>query len=234
MGDIDMNLLGNHFIGGLILTNNDRRFRAEHPLSKPVMTAPEAFDNRGWVTRTEDQGNTPQCVAYSMTSLIESVTWARTHRVVQLDPGPLYATAKRIDGEPDEDGTDFVSAFKAAIEIGYIPADSKAYGLNDLEDVRFAVHEYTLCLIGLDVTEAWGKATADGWVQDNGGDVLGGHAVLACGWNLLPGAVDWVGWKNSWGQWGSAGFGRMRVDQFNKRFLGGLAVEIPDMPGKGW
>jgi len=228
----EMNMLADRwYIGGLQITAEDRQYRAARPLKAGDKVVPVTFDNRQLVTPTEDQGDKPHCVAYSMTSLIESAQWQQTHAIVQLNPVPLYDMAKRIEGN-NHDGTTFTSAFQAAIEIGYIPTDSRLHNLTSLRDVQYAIHEFGLCLLGLDVTEAWGQAASDGWIHDNGGAALGGHAVVGVGWDI--GQPDWVAFKNSWGKWGAVGFGRLSVAQFNKRFLDGVAIEIPIVAGKGW
>jgi len=227
-----MNMLADKwYIGGLQITAGDRQYRAARPLKAGDKVVPVAFDNRQLVTRTEDQGETPQCVAYSMTSLIESIAWQQTHTVTQLDPALLYKKAKQVEGNTG-DGTTFSAAFQAAIETGYIPTESRLHNLSCLSDVQYAIHEFGLCLIGFDVTEAWSQVASDGWVHDNGGAVLGGHAVLGVGWDNGP--VDWIAFRNSWGPWGAVGFGRLSMAQFNKRFLDGVAIEIPIAAGKGW
>ena len=227
-----MNMLGGtRFIGGLVRTPHDLRFRAARPMKAASKIIPGAWDNRQILTPVQDQGANPRCVAEAMSLLIRSIAWREFHEIRDYPAKPLYDKCKDIDGN-HEPGTSFTSAFQAAIELGYIPVESKAYGLFNVADVHMATHEFGACLVGLDVTEAWNTVGSDGWIHEDGGAVLGGHAILHHGWDTA--GVDFEAMRNSWGEWGAKGNGRMRVADFLRRFLDGMAVEIPTVTGKGW
>lgn len=218
------------YVGGLIKTKDDIHYRATHRILNRIpdgFQSPCKIDNRSHVTQLEDQQNTPYCAAYSMTTLIESVAWKRTHVPIQLDATTLYNEAKRIDMDTEE-GTTLTSVFKAAIDLGWIPKESKFYSVENFDEYRYAIHEFDFCLLGFDITTSWAETKYDGWTRVFG-NRLGGHAVLGCNFEAWDhNALDFAGFRNSWGEWGAKGFGRIHKDDFTATFIGGAAVYIPE------
>lgn len=189
--------------------------------------APEYIDSRPYCMAADDQSTTPRCAAFSMAGLIEVRTWINTHIPKTVDPAPLYAEAKRIDGN-NSPGTYFESVFQAAKNLKLIPDTATLVKLTNFLDVKFALHKNAVCLLGFNIDDGWNKTdTRSGWV-DNGTRTLGGHAVLGCYFydSRSLSEPPSVGFQNSWSSsWGMRGFGRMTLSQFDKQFMYGVAVE---------
>lgn len=197
--------------------------RLGNALSAPSgWVAPSYLDIRAYCLPKNDQGSTSQCAAYSMAGLLEAVNWRRTHVPVQIDPAPIYAEAKRIDGDP-ADGTTFTSVFAAVKNLGLLHKKATAIYFDTFDEYSFALHRYGACLLGFRIDDGWSYANRDGWIP-GGSRERGGHAVLGCWYDVRRGA----GFQNSWGEWGANGFGRLTIEQFNRSFMGGLAVEFPN------
>ena len=223
-------LMARYYVGGLIATQADTHYRATHRILNKIpdtYKAPQTIDNRGTCTQLEDQQNTPECAAFSCTTLIESIGWKRTHIPIQLDPHKLYAEAKQVDMD-DEDGTTFTSVFAGAKKLGWIPQESKLYSVENFKEYLYAIHEYDFCLLGFDVSSSWADTKYDGWVRLSG-NRLGGHAVVGCNFEAFNNnGLDFAGFRNSWGDWGAKGFGRINRDDFEASFIGGAAIYIPE------
>lgn len=184
---------------------------------------PPWLDNRPYCLPADDQGQTSMCAAYSMAGLLEVYHWKKNRVPTTIDPKPIYAEAKRIDGNNSE-GTYLESVFQAAITLGLLPETAHPVMLTGLLDVKFALHRYTVCIAGFRITSGWNRVGRDGWIGE-ADDSLGGHAVLLNWYSDFGSREDGVGWTNSWNRaWGNDGRGRMRIRQFRPQFMYGLAV----------
>jgi hypothetical protein len=198
----------------------------ESLLCQPSGWVPPAWiDSRGYCLATDDQGATSMCAAYSAAGLVEVVEWRRSGVPKTVNPLPIYAEAKRLDGN-DQPGTTLQHAVEAVRNLALF-SDLTPFTttrLSSFRDCIFAMHRQAVCLLGFEIDAGWNKAnTATGWIAE-GGDRLGGHAVLGC-WASVE---DGIGFQNSWGRdWGVQGFGRMTRGQFDRSFLGGMAVDWP-------
>ena len=76
---------------------------------------PLKIDNRQLVSPMDDQGDIPGCAGWSACTLLESEYWKETGKVVQLDAAHVYAQAKIMDGEPEQDGTYLEYSLSAAL-----------------------------------------------------------------------------------------------------------------------
>jgi hypothetical protein len=172
-------------------------------------TAPPELLLDGYCTPAEDQGATPRCAAFAASNFAESVLWRVNGRPVSVDPAPLYAHAKTLDGDPDGEGTYLECALEALKAKGWFPRNCQVrtfgnsffgYGeASGLDEVKFAVHRYGCCVAGFNITDEWFSPKRAVVAGGPGHECQGGHAVLICGYDAGGVLV-----MNSWG----AGYGR--------------------------
>lgn len=169
-----------------------------------------------------DQGQTSQCAAYSLAGILESLKWRDTGEYHQIDPNPIYAGAKRIDGFKGE-GTTLDAVLRSAISLGLMPKPKEVFAITDMLSFQRALHRYGFVHLAFNITEAWSHPRPNGWLPEDGHlPQIGGHAVVGCAFDASP--AGWVGIQNSWsGGIGWNGFMRMTKDQFKRQFLYGLA-----------
>ncbi len=58
---------------------------------------PLRIDNRQYCSPTDYQGSKPSCCGYSTAQILESLNWARTGKIVQMDADQIYAKSKETD-----------------------------------------------------------------------------------------------------------------------------------------
>ena len=192
--------------------------------------APDELLLDGYATPVEDQGAKPYCAAYAASNFAESVLWRRDGYPKAIDPDPLYAHAKTIDGDPTGDGTYLECTLDALLEKRYFDRSVckvKTFGGgwfgNDfhsaLEAVKMAVFQYGGCIIGCDIDTSWYTPTAKGALK-GGGQSLGGHAICAAGYD--EGGIVIV---NSWGEsWGHGGKAYLPNDVLKKQLVYGAVI----------
>lgn len=183
---------------------------------------PATVDLRAQLLASSNQGQTSQCVAYALAGWLEFYRWKHFGITAQINPGPIYARAKQLDGFPSVEGTTLEAGVRAAEELGLIRVlDIRS--ITHPTEVQRALHQYGCVLAGFNIDDGWLDAQPGGWIPP-GRNPLGGHAVLLCGYNL---AEDWFAFQNSWGeQQGWRGFNRMRGAQFAQQFDYGLVWEV--------
>ena len=213
---------------------NPLGLRIPKRLAKPMalkfgkaLTHPEEWFCDAACGQIEDQGQKPYCAAYSATSWLEGVLWRVTGNKKEIDPSPLYAEAKRLDGDPIGDGTTLEAVMQAILNRGYFPGGKvKTFGGgwfgNDfhsaLEAVKMAIFRYGGCIIGCDIDTSW--YTPKKGVVRGGGQSLGGHAVTAAGYD--EGGIVIV---NSWGEsWGRDGKAYLPNDVLKKELIYGAVI----------
>lgn len=164
--------------------------------------APDELLLDGYATPVEDQGAKPYCAAYAASNFAESVLWRRDGYPKTIDPDPLYAHAKTIDGDPTGDGTYLECTLDALLEKRYFDRSvckvktfgGKILGFGSgLADVKTAIHRYGCCIAGFNITGEW--FSPRGGVIRGGGESQGGHAVTLVGYDK-----DGVLILNSWGR----------------------------------
>lgn len=188
--------------------------------------APDTVDLRDYCTKTEDQGSLPYCAAYTAAGFAENILWRKNDVPRDIDPKPIYAAAKRIDGMPNEDGTTLTAVCEVLRNMGYFDKDKcktqVIYRDNAKALVRYAVHKFGCLISGFGITEEWYTANAHNPVitGERLNSSLGGHAVLICGYTR-----KFVIIQNSWGEdWGKDGFGFITWDAFEKQFQYGAVL----------
>ena len=172
-------------------------------------------------TRTEDQGSTPMCAAYSASSMAENLLWRKSGTLPRdIGPEGLYRRAKTIDGDPFGSGTTLTAVCNALL-------DAKVFDENICSvrtilspfDVKAAVHRYGCCLLGLNITNEWYRGNTE--IESTVATFVGGHAVQCVGYDKDG---CWV--QNSWGEkWGDHGFAHILWPAFNRQFMYGAFIE---------
>lgn len=212
------------FIPGLLPPKGtDRRFLSA-ALAGGGYVPPVLVDLRPQLLAASNQGESPKCAAYAMAGWLEFYNWKYQGIVDQIDPDPVYARAKQIDGN-NTPGTTLESVLQAALDLGLI-ASSAIGNIRQVKaaGVQQAIHRYGVILAAFDITEAWENAQPNGWIPA-GGLSLGGHAVLLCGYSNVntTNETPWYAIQNSWGdQHGWRGFNRMTQELFQQQFMHGL------------
>jgi len=117
---------------------------------------PFKTDNRHHVSPTDDQTRYPACAGYSACTMLESMYWKRTGRLVQLDSKQVYAKAKEIDGERDMEGTYLEAALGAAIKLCNfdflknckVSTFGNGKDLDTIERTKYLIHRYDFVQVG--------------------------------------------------------------------------------------
>lgn len=184
----------------------------------------------GYCTPVEDQGAKPWCAAYSATSYAESLLWRRNGYHKDIDPAPVYAYAKTIDGDPEGDGTYLECALKGLLDQKLFDPDvckvktfgSSFFGLgigDGLVDVKYAIHKYGCCIAGFRITSEW-FSPRGAVIRGTDNTAEGGHAVMICGYD-----EDGVIICNSWGTgYGKDGFVYLTNKAFRDQFMYGAVL----------
>lgn len=160
-----------------------------------------------------NQGESPQCVAFSA-ALASTIDQRRDHRrTVVYDAPELYARCKERDGIPDVDGTYPRVALKIKQERGMrvlqSPRKPREIGdldqigayvhLRTLEEITAAVHLYGSVILGSVWYDEWFDIPAD-MIFPVGRREGGGHAYTVVGYDLKKRLLLV---QNSWGPyWG--------------------------------
>ena len=195
-------------------------------MAKGRFVAPETIDLRDYCTRTTDQGSKPWCAAYAAAGFVSNIIWRKEDIPPTIDAAPLYEIAKELDGEPNTDGTTLTAIYQAVLDKGYFDDTMCSVKvLRNKEQVKYAVHKFGCCLLGMMVTKEWyycnrNKTTISG-KDPTTNTPIGGHAVLCCGYN-----PDGIIIQNSWGvDWGSYGFALVTWDEFEREFSYGAVMD---------
>lgn len=209
-----------YFTGDLLVPKNIETLPLLAP--KTNFKAPKTIDLRDYCIHTGDQHNKPWCAACSAAGFAGNVHWRKTDVPTMYDWQPIYEYAKSIDGMPDVRGTTLNAALQYFLDKGeFDKSICSIKTLRTIEQVKYAVHKFGCCLLGLMVTDEWYKCSKHKSTISGGGKQLGGHAVLCCGYNR-----DGVIIQNSWGEdWGSYGFALITWKEFEKEFQYGAVID---------
>lgn len=178
---------------------------------------PLKIDNRQLCSPTDWQGNKPYCVGYSCAQLLEAYIWKYTGVLRNLDATQIYAKAKERDGMMKVGGTYIDLGLKCAMEIcnedlitkWFMPKTSRSKTDGTIKRV---LHMNDLAIAGFNITSDWYDVTNDKFTITSGKEVLGGHAVLICGYDQTGVYI-----QNHWGvRWGAKGFAILPWDIYEK------------------
>lgn len=195
------------------------------PASATLMRTPDKFvaprklDFRDMCIQTSNQQQTPHCTGYSTAGYIEVQNWKTLHYPEQIDGDKIYLEAKKLDGYVGN-GTWTKFSVQAAMNLGLIKGTIE-YIVPDRRSLMFAIHEHSVCIGSLEITNEWNAVGKDGIIPTwNNSNKIGGHAILICGYS-----EDGIYIQNSWGsEWGLYGFALLRWEQFDKQFRDGVII----------
>lgn len=213
---------------GLLIDKDKALTRFTSFQAQTNITVPPYIDHRYDMLPASDQGETPKCAAYAMAGIVEYYRWRVTGIAQQVDPDPIYAYAKQIDGEPNSDGTTLECVVQAAIALDLMPINPKSIRVvKSPFDVQRAIHRYGPILSGYSINQGWFNVPANGWITDSGPQ-LGGHAVVTCGY-ANDETPQYTEIQNSWGDKdgvGWRGYMRMTPQQFSSAFQYGVVWDL--------
>lgn len=136
-------MMAYHNLGRLAPPDFDHVTKYPHQLRRAIKMAERNIPFSSEWRRFYDQGNTPECVAFS--SCEERTSYVRR----KFDPHWLYAECKKRDGYPNEDGTFMRVAFDVLREQGLKPWPNGVVGsqfkiarnewLTSVDDMRQAL-----------------------------------------------------------------------------------------------
>lgn len=208
------------FTPGLILKPGIGFQRLSLESESGQYVVPAHLDARSRLLPSSDQGQTSECVVYSVAGWVEFVRWKYYGESNQVDPHPIYLRAKEIDGLGGGDGTTLEAGVQAAVDLGLIHT-ANVRSITSAQEVQRALHRYDVMIGAFICTDGWMNATPDGWIGE-GQEKLGGHAVLLTGYALRD-DPSYYQLQNSWGEGqGWRGFNRMTMPVFNDTFIYGL------------
>jgi hypothetical protein len=187
----------------------------------PKFLAPRKIDNRDMCLLSDNQGDTPFCAAYSTAGYIEFQNWKILHYPVQTDAKLIYKKAKELE-KNDDDGTSFDFTVQAVNELNLFKGKFK-YIYPRILDVKFAIHQYGVCLGAFIITDEWNYvSTKTGLISKiSNHNILGSHGVLISGYDN-----NGIYIQNSWGDsWGVHGFAILSWEQFSIQFMNGVVIE---------
>lgn len=216
------------FRGGDLILADTPLARSQEPDSivrTPQFVAPRKIDNRDLCLASSNQLQTPHCAGYSTAGYIEVQNWKKLHYPEQVNGDAIYAEAKKIDRFTGN-GTYLWAAVRGANELGFVKGEGKSVNLNR-GDIKFALHEYSVCIAGFNITEDWNCVNVkDGIIRSSGATSMGGHAVLLCGYDDVGVYI-----QNSWGdRWGIYGFAILRWEQFDRQLHSAMVISPPKCP----
>lgn len=166
-----------------------------------------------------DQGNTPQCVAYSWMHYVEDgpVThfYGNNDKKPLFPPHEIYNEAQLIDEWPgtDYDGTSVRAGVKVLMQRGVIKEYRWAW---DIETIKKALLEQGPIVVGTWWYTDMFYPDQNGLITPTGSKA-GGHAYLLNGINLKKGLIRI---KNSWGRsWGKNGYAYIKIEDIEKLIL---------------
>ena len=180
---------------------------------------PLKIDNRQLCTPTEYQGQDPWCVGYSVAQLLEALVWKYTGKLVNMDAGQIYAKAKEKDGRISVGGTYVDLGLNCGVKICPEPIIKNWFMVKtsrsaDDRIVKRLLHMNDLAIAGFKITDGWYDPNPDFTVSGSG-TLLGGHAVLVCGYDEKGVYI-----QNHWGKdWGAKGFAIVPWNLYQRQLM---------------
>jgi hypothetical protein len=179
-----------------------------------------------------DQGALGSCTGNAVAHCLSTRPFAG--RLTESDAVRIYSRATQIDPwqgvyPPTDTGSNGVSAWRAAIDLGYTTIPSTP--VETLEELQGALQR-TSCIVGVDWYEGFFVPTKCGELVPSGA-IVGGHEPQIIGWDAQLRRV-WI--RNSWGpDWGvrrgaETGFAYFSAGTFQTLLNRGGEIDCPRAP----
>lgn len=207
--------------GGCIL--EDIPLGADVVLAADKFMSPRKIDFRDMLLASDDQGQTSQCVGFSVAGVVEFWHWRKSHYPKQFDAVAIYNEAKKIDGQPNIKGTWPKFGVQAAVNLGFIKGKGK-YVPNTINDIKFTLHEHGVFIGGFMINSDWNHVDKKtGLIRSTKyATKRGGHAIVCAGYDDKG---LYIG--NSWSSnWGIHGFAILEWEQVEEQFMNGMVIEV--------
>lgn len=192
-------------------------------VAKGKFIAPRLVYTMDYCVQPQSQGTKPWCAAYAACGFASNILWRKNDIPTILDAAPIYQYAKTVDGDSSAKGTTLEAVLKALLHFEYFRPDICSIKIiRNIEQVKYAIHKFGCCLIGVNVSKEWyrcniNKSTISGKTNN---ELIGGHAVHACGYDDNGLYV-----QNSWGEgWGENGLALITWNELARTFLYGAVL----------
>lgn len=202
--------------------NKPSTFTADSVLSLSKYKFPRVIDSRDLCLPTNNQGDTPHCVGFSVAGYLEVEFWKRYHYPKQFPAHDIYKSAKEIE-QDSNDGTTIELGFSGAKKLNLFDGEIKTFE-PWIDNIKFQLHKYGIFCGAFEITNEWYDIS---WFSGKikiyrKPEILGGHAVLVCGYN-----DDGIYIQNSWGynSWGKYGFAMLPWELVQKQLIYGVVID---------
>lgn len=198
------------------------------------IVSPLKIDNRQLMAPVDNQTSSPHCAGFSAATLVESLYWKHSGKLLQLDSHQVYALAKQLDGQVNCEGTYLEHALKSVLKLcsdddrfSFLKKATVGLAYNDgtentVNMIKHLVHRYDFLQAGFCIDNGWYDCNNRNYVLRSGNGSLGGHAVNICGYDTQGFYI-----MNQWGtNWGSKGFAIMPYSLFLGQFMYCGYIEI--------
>lgn len=181
----------------------------------PPSDLPPRVSLESVVGPAQNQGETPQCVCYSMAALKHYDLWQGQQNWAAFEPSPIYAACKARDGSSDEDGTTIRDAFKVAVKQGLRDENGGLHNvlayarLESVEEIYHALSLGKVVMLGLQIAASLSQLGRAAIVAVESA-FAGGHCMLVVGYDA---AHKLLRVRNSWGaDWADNGHCLLPLD----------------------
>lgn len=177
-----------------------------------------------------DQGRVGSCTAQALAGAVETIAPHAEYEPERPSREALYWRERQMLGETGVDEGAILADGVAVLRQGWEPEQSHSttWGAEwtappralaedaprvvnsepldiDVETIAYELACGSAVVVGLSVTQAWDDLRGD-TLPDPSGEVIGGHAVMLCGYRI-NGDVVHFRVRNSWGEsWGDGGY----------------------------
>lgn len=211
------------FLGGLIMTkyllNEDVDTSCDEEIEIPNNSNfiyPNIIDYRDFCLPTNNQGNTPHCVGYTVGGYLEVEYWKRFHIPKQFNAEKLYRSGRIY--KPDTiNGTKIEYVLKQLKKDNLFSGFIISFKCKTIDNLKYIIHQYGCVMCALTITDEWYNLDSDYVIKANKKrKILGGHCVLCPGY-----CQKGIHIQNSWGykKWGNYGFAilpwKLLLEQFD-------------------
>jgi len=157
-----------------------------------------------------DQGDSSECVAYSVAGLKRYQAWSKDKQWPSLDVDGFYQACKAVDGSPDTQGTFPRAAMQVLQQTGIKAADGTVYKIASysrcasVSDIKVSLATEGPVVVGLHIYDVdWNNLTPGSVIPVQVPPQAEGHCILFVGYDDLLEAFQV---RNSWGaDWGEDG-----------------------------